>query len=87
VTNEFLSAILNAAMVKRGFLGYHYQDTGVAASLNKLKISILARKQNKWDAYFTSVFDGTVRAGIVAAHDRDGTALPESLDSTGVLNP
>ena len=86
VTNQFLHAILSAAMVKRGFLGYRYQDTKVASSLNNLKNSLHARKIDKWDQFFTSVFDGSVKAAITAEHVRDDIDLPEEVDGPGVLN-
>lgn len=85
VKNEFIVAILNASMVKNGFLAYHYQDETVAAVIGKLKLCAVQRMPGQWDEFFEAVESGEARNTVIEEAARYGVDLPESLDSEGVL--
>ena len=86
VTNEMIAAILDAAMIKNGFLGYRYQDPDVASAIAKLKSCAVARMPGRWEQFFTAVQDGSVRATVIARQSREGGSLPEDLDNPSVLD-
>jgi len=85
VGDEFIVAIINASMVKNGFLAYYYNNEAVMPVIIKLKSCATQRMPGQWNEFFEAIESGEARNTVIEEAARYNTDLPEALNSEGVL--